>query len=270
MTHRIAVLPMYDFPPLMGAHDTLWKAVALRLIERNVKDVPLVLNRDIPFVDSWRDTGLLLGQACEYPLATVHMNATRLIASPLYTAMGCEGFFYSSAIVVRKHDPARTLADLKNRICAINQWDSNSGMNLLRAAVAPLAAGGSFFRAIVVSGSHRASVELVANHSADVAAIDCVTLAQLGRFEPDSTANLRILGWTPRSPSLPWVTARSTDSETLGALRAVLREVIRDPDLHAVREQLLLADFNFEPDETFTEVLRLQRFAIELGYPVLS
>jgi ABC-type phosphate/phosphonate transport system substrate-binding protein len=261
---------MYDFTPLNGAHDALWEALASRLIERGVTDVPLVLNRDIPYVDSWQHARLLVGQACEYPLATVHTGFTRLIASPLYTATGCEEYFYRSAIVVRERDPAGSLADLKDRICAINQWDSNSGMNLLRAAVAPIARGRSFFSGIVVSGSHRASVDLVGNHEADVAAIDCVTFAQLSRLEPASVAELRVLGWTPRSPTLPWVTARSTDSGTLKAVRGALREVIRDRTLRAVREQLLLADFNFEPDETFSEVLRLQRGAVELGYPVLS
>ena len=39
-----------------------------------------------------------------------------------------------------------TLADLKGRRCAVNQIDSNSGMNLLRAAIAPLADGTAFLK----------------------------------------------------------------------------------------------------------------------------
>ncbi len=66
-------------------------------------------------------------------------------------------------------------------------------MNLLRSAVAPLADGKKFFSEISVSGSHRRSAQMVAEGRADLAAIDCVTLAHLRKFAPEHTERLRVL-----------------------------------------------------------------------------
>ena len=67
---------------------------------------------------------------------------------------------------------------------ALNAHDSNTGMNLFRAAIAPIAGGAPFFRAVVVTGSHEASVAAVAEGRADLAAIDCVSFALLGTRPP--------------------------------------------------------------------------------------
>lgn len=48
--------------------------------------------------------------------------------------------FGQSAIVVRADHPAETLAELRGSRWVVNEAASNSGMNLLRAAVAPPAA----------------------------------------------------------------------------------------------------------------------------------
>ena len=86
---RIAALPMYDFPDLTAAHDALWQALATRLAAAGVDSVPQALSRDLSHVDFWRHPGLLLGQACEYPLAKAGV-AVRLVATPRYSAPGCD------------------------------------------------------------------------------------------------------------------------------------------------------------------------------------
>jgi ABC-type phosphate/phosphonate transport system substrate-binding protein len=267
---RIAALPMYDFPPLAPATDAFWGAIAARLRESGIADVPDTLTRGIVPRDTWRDARLLFGQACQYPLACSGHEAVRLVAIPAYAAPGCEGSRYRSAIVVRAADPARTLADLRGRRCAVNERDSNSGSNLLRAALAPLAAQGRFFATVVFTGAHLASVRAVAAGDTDVAAIDCVSYAHIGRCYPDLTARLRILDWTASSPGLPYVTARATDAPTAAALKGALAAVLADPALAAVRASLLLVGLDTEFDEDYTEVRRLEREALELGYPEIA
>ena len=110
---RMAALPMYDFPNVVDAHDALWTEIAKRLRDAGVEGVPASLTRDLDFVASWRHPSLLLGQACEFPLAKFHADDVRLVATPRYTAEGCEGFRYRSLIVVRRGDPVRSLADLR-------------------------------------------------------------------------------------------------------------------------------------------------------------
>ncbi|HWJ36241.1 MAG TPA: PhnD/SsuA/transferrin family substrate-binding protein [Steroidobacteraceae bacterium] len=265
----IAALPMYDYPELAAAHDALWSAVADGLNAMGVGDPPRILTRNLGHFDIWRHPRLLLGQGCEYPLATSIARCVRLVATPRYAVPGCEGARYRSAVVVRDQDPAETLADLRGRRCAVNEPDSNSGMNFLRAAIAPLSGGARFFESVAWSGSHRKSAEMVANGHADVAALDCVSFAHFQRLYPSSVADLRILCWTDLSPSLPFITALATSDTTLQALRAALASVITDSTLGSVREQLFLDGFDFEPADDFAAVLNLERRAIEFGYPVL-
>jgi ABC-type phosphate/phosphonate transport system substrate-binding protein len=261
---------MYDFPHLARAHDDLWGAIAARLRAEGVDAVPLALTRHRNHVDTWRDPQLLLGQACEYPLAKQFGDAVQLVATPRYAAPGCDAATYRSAILVRRDDPAVSIADLEGRRCVINEQDSNSGMNLLRAAVAPIARGERFFAGVSLSGAHVQSAQMLIEGGADAAAIDCVTFAHLSRADPALTERLRILGWTPASPCLPYVTARSTDAATLAALRGAMAAALEDPCAQTAAAALLLQGFDFEPDTRFGVVLDLERGAAELGYPLLA
>jgi ABC-type phosphate/phosphonate transport system substrate-binding protein len=263
----VASLPMYDFPELRVAHDVFWSALAERLNSAGVPHVPRVLTRNVGLGEVWGDPSLLFAQGCEYPLAKAHADRVRLVASPMYSAPGCEGARCRSAIVVRGGVAA--LADLRGRRCVINELDSNSGMNLLRAAIAPLATGGRFFGSIVVSGSHLRSVEMVASGEADVASVDCVSFAHFQRLYPSVVGELRVLAWTASSRSLPFITARSASDAMVRALRSALADVFDDDGLAPVREQLLLSGVDLSPKEGFDEVLALERGAVEGGYPTV-
>jgi ABC-type phosphate/phosphonate transport system substrate-binding protein len=260
---------MYDLPQLEAAHDELWSALRAYLIEAGLAETPLHLTRGADPAGIWAHPLLLLGQACEYPLAKFFADRVRLVATPRYGVPGCDGVAYRSVILVRKDDPAAALADLRDRRCAINERSSNSGMNLLRASIAYVAGGRRFFESVVLSGSHRRSVQMVACGDADVAAVDCVSFAHFRRLYPESVAPLRILGWTPASPSLPFITAAATSDTTLQKLRSSLAPVLADPALQAVRGRLFLEGFDLEPAVGFSEVLQLERQAAELGYPTL-
>jgi ABC-type phosphate/phosphonate transport system substrate-binding protein len=266
---RIAALPMYDFPALQDAHDRLWRRLRGHLAEFEVDDAPLHLTRGMPHEEVWAHPRLLLGQACEYPIAKFFADRVRVVATPRYTATGCVGATYRSAILVRANDPARSLEDLRGRRCVINEWTSNSGMNLLRSAIAAIAGGARFFESVVASGSHRDSVHAVASGQADVAAVDCVTLAHLRKFEAASVAALRVLGWTPATPSLPLVTSATNDDGIVRALRAALGALEAQSVMSELRETLYLDGFELQPAEGFKQVLELERAARDAGYPEL-
>lgn len=269
MTTRIACLPMYDFPHLRGAHDALWSALAARLDRAGVRDVPRALDTSVPYRDGWRDPRLLFGQACEYPLMIGYAEALTIIATPRYRAPGCGGTDYRSAIVVRAGETARALAELRDRRCVINDWESNSGMNLLRAAIAPIAGGTRFFRAVETSGSHWNSARSVAAGDADVAAIDCVTWAHLALADAPLHAALRVLAWTPAASSLPLVTAVRTDEDTVSALRQALADVAADPASRPFLSALLIEGFDTVPDASLAKTRALARSAADSGYPDL-
>jgi len=267
---KIAALPMYDLPELQAANDALWAAIAERLIAQGVADAPDRLTRGAPLEAVWTDPDLLLGQTCGYPLVASLGARVRVVATPRYSAPGCDGALYRSALVVRANDPATRLADLRGRRAAVNDWASNSGMNLLRAEIAPLAQGALFFGAVTISGGHAASVAAVAGGEADLAAIDCITWSHLQRLRPDATSALRVLGWTKATPGLPLITAATRDDAGLAALRQALTDVARDCALDAVRAALMIDGFETLPAAAYDGVLALERDAIAQGYPILA
>jgi ABC-type phosphate/phosphonate transport system substrate-binding protein len=261
---------MYDLPELQNANDALWSAIVARLRARDVVDLPEHLTRDAPPEVLWTDPDLVLAQTCGLPLATRLEGRVRVVATPRYRARGCDGVDYRSAVVVRVDSAASSLDDLRGERCAVNDLASNSGMNLLRAEIAPLAKGRSFFKSVVITGSHLASAEAVVQNEADVAALDCVTWAHLLRWRPALTSRLRVLGWTVRSPGLPLITSLGTSPSQLAALRAALDDVAADPRLRDVRDMLLLEGFSLAPAEHYRAVRRLQDIASGLGYPHLA
>ena len=263
MAGRFVTLPMYDPPELHQANDALWRAVAERLVAGGLSDVPEQLTRSDTLQALWRRDGLLLGQTCGYPLMTELAGRFTVVATPIYAAEGCEDAFHRSAVVVAASSPFESLKDLRGKRCAINDWGSNTGMNLLRALVAPLAEQGRFFGGVSVSGSHRQSLTFVAEGAADIAAIDCVTLTLLARIDPSLTARIRILAWSALSPALPFITAGDTDPATLGLLRAALDDVAADP-------ALLLSGIRHLPPEIYDQVLQYERSAADQGYPRLA
>jgi ABC-type phosphate/phosphonate transport system substrate-binding protein len=267
---RVAALPMYDLPEVHVANDALWRTVAAYLTDAGILDVPMCLTRIGSPEALWCDPCLLLAQSCGYPLVTSLRGAVKVVATPHYRAPGCEGPFYRSAIVVAATNPATSLAELRGSLCVANEPTSNSGVNLLRAAIAPLAGGRRFFRHVLWSGSHWASLAMIVNGEADVAAIDCVTLELIRKTAPALVAAVRVLAWSEASPGLPLITATATDEGTVEILRAALANVASDPTVAPALDALLIGGFDVLSPDAYEPVLSLERRANALGYPELA
>jgi ABC-type phosphate/phosphonate transport system substrate-binding protein len=263
----IAALPMYDLPELQPATDAFWHAIAERLKEAGLT-APSSLTRNDDYHATWRDPELLLGQACGYPLVTQFKGEVQIVATPIYGAAGCESFEHCSFFIVNADAGHQTLSDLYGSGCAVNGFDSNTGMNLLRAAIAPIARGRPFFRSVIVTGAHRKSLDAVAHGRADIAAIDCVSFAHFQRFEPHITARVSKIGRSLRTAAPPYITS-ATDPGILRVLREALKDVAITPQLESVRSLLMLEGFAFETDIDYDSLLRVEKSAAALGYPRL-
>jgi ABC-type phosphate/phosphonate transport system substrate-binding protein len=193
----------------------------------------------------------------------------RAVGTFRYRADGCDGVFCRSMLVVREAEAAAALADMRGRTVAYSATDSQSGYNSLRALVAPLATHGRFFGASVASGSHRASLDMVREGRADIAAIDCVTLAGQHLNAPEAVHGLRVIGSTEPYPGLPLITAGSTGDEDLAAMRTVLCAAMRDPALQEVLRALLIEGFQSMELSDYAVCSEMRDRAIALGYPKL-
>ena len=268
----IASLPMYDLEPLREATDTWWRAVAAALRRHGFEDAPDALDRGEAGdrFDHWASPRLLLSQICGYPLTHDFAGKVRLVAIPFYAAPHCEGADYRSLAVVKEGGSARSLEDLRGGRAAVNGFDSQSGFNALRAAVAPLARDGRFFGEIVETGRHVRSMRMVADGAADVCAVDCVTHALLSDTMPDALAGTRVLTVTARAPNQPYVTHAARSDAEVRAMRMALLEAAEDPRAATARARLRLVGFTLLPREVYRRIDAMERQAAELGYPELA
>jgi ABC-type phosphate/phosphonate transport system substrate-binding protein len=261
-----AGLPMYDVPELREATDAWWSGLARALRSEGIAGVPDALARPPHIEEIWSSEDLLLSQTCGYNMVAHWRDRLTYVATPCYTAPGCEGPLYSSVILAPATSPEQTLEDLRGSRCVINGYGSHSGCNALRATVAPLARGGRFFGSVTVSGSHAQSIAVLERGEADVAAIDCVVYALITRARPELSDRVRAIGRTVSAPVGPYVTRRDVSDDFVRRLRRGLAQAIQDPRLAPAREALLLDGFEILPSERYAEIARLERDALERRY----
>jgi ABC-type phosphate/phosphonate transport system substrate-binding protein len=260
--------PMYNVSPrIRDGYHALAGAVVAGLREQGF-DEPVALADDVALPDFWRRPDMLLSQTCGYPYLHLLRGQVSLIATPAYDFAGCEGSNYASAIMARAGGGIATLPDARGRIAAANDRCSNSGMNALRHAVAPLAREGRFFSAVLWSGSHRASLRMVQRGDADIAAIDCVTLGYLRREEPSSLDGLTLLGFTASSPGLPFIAGAAVPP----ALRAALQHALLTPSpaLAGTLPALSLLRFDARGDDDYQLIAAMEQEARGAGYRLLG
>ncbi|AOI48028.1 phosphate/phosphite/phosphonate ABC transporter substrate-binding protein [Burkholderia oklahomensis] len=274
MTRWIAGLPMYNVTP---RHAALWRALlrdALHAFARagGPADVTLL---DEPFgelLPLWRRDDLLLSQTCGYPYRMLGVAGTvHLIASPVFDADGCDGARYRSTLVVSADAHARgatTLAACRGLRAAYNGDDSHSGMNALRHAVARHARAGRFFSTVTRTGSHLGALRALDAGDADLAAIDCVTLAYVRDALPELLRGVRIIGATASAPSLPFIASRTLSDEQAASLRDAL-DAAAAADVERARVLRLRGFEQLTPDD-YSEIERFARDAAALGYPTLA
>ena len=268
---RLASLSMYvSPPPVARAQDDLWAFLRDWLKQAGIAEVPQQLDRSVAYNVAWYDPGLLLAQTCGYPYAKSLRGIVRLVATPAYDRPGCDGPSMCSLLIARRGEAGATLADFRGRIAALNAYDSNSGANLFRAAVAPLAHGTRFFESVVETGSHAASIDAVVAGQADVAAIDCVTYGNFAAHAPVRVSGLRIIGETPKGPGLPFVTRASASDAEVEILRQALAAAIASPVLASVRAALALKSFAILGDAAYEGLLDMEKAAEAAAYPVIA
>lgn len=261
-----AGLPMYDLAELRAATDAWWTGIARALRREGIDDIPERLTRDLSTEAIWRRPDLLLSQICGYDIVGERRQRLTYVATPFYTAPGCDGPLYRSHIVVPANAPAQTIEELRGLRCAINGYMSHSGCNALRATVAPLARDGRFFSSVTVSGGHALSLALLASGAADVAAIDCITYALMARCQSRLVEDTRIVAQTVAAPVGPYVTHSSASNDFVVRLRHGLVRAMDDPDLAAARADLLLDGIETLPVEDYARITRIEAKAKGLGY----
>jgi ABC-type phosphate/phosphonate transport system substrate-binding protein len=216
------------------------------------------------------DPSLWFGQTCGYPLMTRLHNSLTPVSLPVFDIAGCDDTHYSSLLIVSENSAIKSLRDCEGLRAVINSNDSNSGMNVLRHAVADFNQQGSFFNDIQISGSHLQSLTEVANQRADIAAIDCVSYRFIEDTWPELTARVRSIGFTAKTCGLPFVIPKqSAHKRDFAEITEALNRALSRLD-NKQKDRLHLKGFQNVEMEDYASILDLEASAVAAGYPILA
>lgn len=274
MTDWIAALPMYNVTP---RHAALWRALLRDALDAfadagGPSSVAVVADPAGDLQTLWHRNDLLLSQTCGYPYRMLGLaDHVHLIATPAFDLPGCSGATYRSVLVVSAQAHARgatTLAACRGLHAVLNGFDSHSGMNAFRHAVAPHALEGRFFAQTTSVGSHLNALRALATGAGDLAAIDCVTLAYVRDALPELLHGLRTIGMTEAAPGLPFIASRALSDAHAALLRDAL-DLAHAADPARARE-LHLAGFVRLVPADYVRIEQFEDEARRLGYPALA
>lgn len=263
-------MPWYDLDEVRDDTDALWREIRRQFCELGLPDVPHSLNRKISYERQWTSEKFYFGQACGYDVRIAYADQLQIVATPNYSAPGCRASEYSSFVVVRDDASYRSIEDLRGARCVINTPTSHSGMNVLRALVAPLHSDGSFFGSVQMSGAHEQSLRMIQSGEVDVAAIDCVTFALLAKYRPHELERCEILHRTQHVPAPPFVTSAKTPAEIVKTMRHGLKLALQSPRVVDVKQRLLLDGIEILSAEQYKPIETLQLLAVDHDYREFS
>ncbi len=186
------------------------------------------LGRPVEFMQrgSYREVVELLRQdklhfawVCGYPYVRARrwMN---LLAVPVYRG---EPLYQSYLIVPDRDTTTGSIFDLRDRIFAFSDPDSNSGyLYPYFQLVEAQASAATFFRRSFFTYAHKKVVEAVGLGIAQGGAVDGYVWDTLARTHPDLTARTRIVARSPKFGFPPFVASRAASPELIRQMQEVL------------------------------------------------
>lgn len=231
-------LSMYDWPETRSATDAYWRALRDSLANYGFA-APSGLTRDSDPHACWRAPDLLLAQTCGLPYVAQLRGRVSIVGTPGYDIdCGCGSYF--SVLVVREAETAADLSAFAGECYAYSDRLSQSGFAAFHQAMRRAGHDPQRWKAAIRTGSHRESIRKVAGGAADIAAIDAVSWQLARRHEP-AAAKLSVLGESPRTPGLPYITA-IMERPRVERLHLAVVDAMASLD-ESVREDLLLTGF---------------------------
>ena len=207
------------------------------------------LGRPVRFVQraSYREiTELLLARKldlawlCGYPYVRYRRNLP-LVAVPSYQRAP----LYRSYLITPSEDRhTQTFADLRDRVFAYSDPDSNSGWLVPQATIKRLGYDpGRFFRKAFFTWSHRRVIEACAAGLAQGGAVDGYIWETLARQHPELASATRVVWRSEPFGFPPIAAAPGTSRMQLGRLRQALLGMQDDAEGRRLLSQLNLDGF---------------------------
>lgn len=247
---RIGLTPVFldDQVSFLGK----WRAWLEQKLGRSVVFVQRGNYREI--VDLLRQGKIDFAWLCGYPYIR-YRHEFRLVAVPLWRGQP----LYQSYLIVPADDKrTKNIADLRGKVFAFSDPDSNSGYLypqyiLTMQGEKPSA----FFSRTFFTWAHRKVVEAVGVGLADGGAVDGYVWDTLAEVRPDLTAATRIIDRSPMLGYPPFVARGDISAKELELFRQVLLGMVDDPQGSELLGRLRLDGFTAGQPDLFDGIAQM-------------
>lgn len=184
-----------------------------------------------------------------------------LTAAPLYQG---KPLYRAYLIVPARDTETNTLTDLRGRVFAYADPDSNSGFlvpryELVRQGIDP----DTFFRMTFFTSGHRNAIEAVSVGLAEGAYVDGYIWESMQRFNPEITRRTRVVVRSQEFGFPPLVAGPAAPAALNGRMRDVLLGMGSDPAAASLLDRLNLDGFAAGDPSAYREIADMARAVAE-------
>jgi len=203
---------------------------------------------------------------CGLPYVHKADSWLELLAAPVPQGLRYQGRpIYFSDVVVRRDCRFQKFFDLRGSTLAYNEPRSHSGFNVVRAYLAEFGFREGFFGAVLESGAHSVSLDLVMSGRVDAAAIDSTVLEWFTVRRRELADELRVIETIGPSPVPPWVISRRVPEGLRRKLRTLLLGMHGEPFGRVMLDQAGLDRFVEASDGDYDSIRTLAMKAREVS-----
>jgi phosphonate transport system substrate-binding protein len=181
----------------------------------------------------------------------------RLVAVPLYKG---EPLYQSYLIVTSSDQQSRSLSDMRGKIFAFSDPDSNSGyLYIVHILSKQGETPSSFFGKAFFTWSHLKVIEAVASGLAQAGAVDGYVWDTLALSRPEMTAQTRIVSKSQQFGSAPFVASRAVSPIQIAALQRVLIQMTHDKEGRSLLKTLNLDGFGYGNELLYDSIEKMSQ-----------
>jgi phosphonate transport system substrate-binding protein len=208
------------------------------------------MGKNVKLVDrkTYRETNRLLKQGyidmafiCGRPYVDGHDEfGLELLVAPQIDSK----VEYHSFLIVNQNSRIETLDDLRGKVFAFADPDSNSGKLVPTFMLAQIGeTPESFFSRYVYTYAHDKSIKAVSNGIVDGAAVDSLIWNYYNTTRPDLTSQTRVILQSPPYGIPPVVVSPEMDNETKDILKRIFVNIHRDEKGKEILEGMMIDKF---------------------------
>ena len=220
------------------------------------RKVELVMRKSYREVMDLLDSGRIdFAWICGFPyIQKRDPESLQLLSVPVYRGSP----LYQSYIIVPESSSIRHFAELKDKIFAFSDPDSNSGfLYPLTLMVEKDERPETFFRQTFFTFNHAETVQAVSEQFADGGAVDSYIWEYLAVFRPEITEKTRIIKKSPRFGFPPIVSRLGVEADTVKMMKNTLEGMHEDQAGKSLLSQLKLDRFGHYSDSLFNGIRAL-------------